>query len=252
MTDRGKNGTGWGARPYAVAVLVLLAALLAAVWPLGADAALVAGFIFPVVPRSLGDLQERANPSGGSMQGMSEAVPWVWFDTLEYESATTRELVFFSEAKSDRSLSNMPASGQLTQPQYFEMYFGGFDVLEPVTSEATGGPGAWDDVQQLVLTGRGIWNFEMSDKNYGPFPTSFLHQSGGVNGYGYNEAAAGTVKSEYAVNSIFDGGFPWNGSVIIPPSTGWNITMRWPAALTLVENRLLRCWIAGTLHRRIL
>lgn len=232
--------------------------VLAALFALPAHAAvpgvLMAGFSFPVVSRSLDELRRMAQPV--SIPGQSvimEAIPWVLYDTQTYTSGTTTSLSFFQAPSSDPTTTNMSGSGTLPEPQFFELYYMGLDVLEPVVSSATGVTGAWNDVQLLVMdaTARSVYTFSYASKSYGPMPLSFLHTSGGVQGQGFNEAAAGTVKQTYALNSIPDGGYCWNGSVVIPPSTNFNVTMQWAAAATLIANRSLRCWMSGVLHRRV-
>lgn len=233
------------------AVAVLLVALPSPVW---AATVLHAGFSFPVVSRSLDDLRAMSQPRSTPGQGIIlEAIPWVIYDTQTYTSGTTTSLTFFQAPSSDPTLTNMNGSGTLPEPQFFELYYMGLDVLEPVISNATGVASAWTDVQLLMMdaTARSVFTFSYANKSYGPIPLSFLHASGGVQGQGFNEAAAGTVKLTYANNSIPDGGFCWNGSVVIPPSTNFGVTANWAAAATLIADRRLRCWMSGVLHRRV-
>lgn len=207
---------------------------------------------WPVKPKSIAQLKAMSTP-GAAVGGQSEAVPWVWFDTLTYVDNVTTELIFLSTTNADKTLNNMQGPGSIPDPQYFEVYYAGLDVLEPVSVLADAAvAAAWDDVQQLILTGRPTWTFELANKNLGPFPASFLHSSGGLEGF----AAAGTgnaidVTSAYGRNGPVDGGFCFDGSIIIPPTQNFQVTMRWPAAVNIAADRLLRFWLAGTLHRRV-
>lgn len=217
-------------------------------------AVVTAGFNFPVMSKSINQLRVQAglDPVSGGDSQMTEAVPWVFYDTQLYTSAATVNSVFFAAAQANRALGNVPTSGQLPEPQFFELYYHGFDVLVPVVSNATGVLSAWDDVQKLVIDSLSRFQLTLSDKAYGPFPLSFLHASGGVNGFGFNEAAAGAVKLTYGQNGIFDGGWCWNGAVTIPPSMAWQVDVTYNAAQTLIANRQTRMWLAGVLHRRVL
>lgn len=212
-----------------------------------------------VVPRVRRQLTGLATPTDPSQP---EALPWVLFSTRSYVSATTTRLTFFDSVEGDKSLSNMESAGNLPDPQFFDIQYFGFDVMirptvSNVASATAVATGALDDIQQLVLQGRGFWTLNMSNKRYGPFPLSFCHASGGATGFlggwGTYTAQAHSVK-EYANNGIFDGG--WcipSGSLIIPPKVGWDVTIEWPAALTLASgNSNVRFWLGGTLYRRVL
>ena len=206
------------------------------------------GFKFPVKPRTRAILTQLANPS---LPGQSEAVPWVFFDTQNFVSGTTTRLTFFQTTSPDRSITNMVTAGSLPHPQFFEWYYIGLDILQRPSSSADI-TGAWDNVIQLILSTRGHWTFTMSDKILGQFPLTFLHASGGVTGFAASAGATTTANIQYANNAIFDGGWCLDGSIIIPPKVGFNIEFQWPSTFTLTGNLDLRCWIAGTLHRRVL
>lgn len=212
------------------------------------------GFRHPVQSKTMAQLARQANPQAVA-GGQSEALPWILYDTQPVTTGVTVQLTFFGATVADRTLSNMPAGGQLPDPQFFEVYYFGFDVLQPVTSTATGVTGAWDNVQNLVMdqAQRPTWEFTISDKRIGPFPLSFCHTSGGVTGFGFNEAAAGTVKSEYANNAIPDGGFCAAGAITIPPKVSFDVVVNYAAAPVIIGGPIqCRFWMAGTLHRRVL
>lgn len=240
----------------AFTALAVAAAHLGAGWELSPELIgplALAGFNIPVIPKTREELMSLATPKAVT-GGQSEALSWVFYDTQTYVSGTTTELSFFTTTNVSRAITNLEAGGQLTEPKFFEIYYFGLDVLEPVTSGGTGAPDAWNDIQQLVMDGQGFWRFTISDKQYGAFPLSFCHTSGGVQGYGFAEqtTAGAQVVNAYGLNSVPDGGWCVDGALVIPPKVGFDVRVQWPTALTLGADRDLRFWMAGVLHRRVL
>lgn len=215
----------------------------------GVSMPVLMGAIAPlIVPRTRMQLEELANPQG---KGVSEAVPWILYDTQEYTSTATTTLNFYQTQQSDRTLSNLLQGGALTEPNYFEIYNLGFDVLLDMTTVAGGETGALDDIAKLMLVGRPIFTLTIQDKNYGPFPLSFLHTSGGPHGFGWGTFSA-PESVQYGNNSVPDGGWNWRGSVVIQPKVGFSVQVQWNAAQTLAAgNTFLRFWMAGCLHRAV-
>lgn len=211
------------------------------------------GFRSPVKPKTYQQLVEQANPR---LPGQSEALAWVFYDTQNYVDNVTTRLTFFQVTNVDRTITNMVTAGSLPEPQFFEWWYAGVDVLRDVTSTPEGITGSLDDIQSLILVGRPTWTFTISDKIVGPFPLSFFHASGGVTGFGWgvdNVAAGGTpTQTEYANNGVFDGGFCIDGGITIPPKIGFDIVLNWNAAVDLTADVFLRVWMAGVLHRRVL
>ena len=209
------------------------------------------GAIAPlIVPRTRMQLDELANPQG---RGVSQATPWILYDSQTYTSAATTTLNFFQTQQNDRTLSNLLQGGALTDPNYFEIYNLGFDILNDGSGVVgVTEVGIADDIQKLMLVGRPIFTLTIQDKNYGPFPLSFLHTSGGAQGFiaAGNTAATGNV--QFANNSFPDGGWNWRGSVIIQPKVGFSVQVQWTAAQTLAAgNPVVRFWMAGALHRAV-
>lgn len=202
----------------------------------------------PIIAR---DRQELNNLAFPVEAGQPEAVPWIFYDTQTYTSAVTTTLTFFGAAQADRTLSNLNQGGQLPEPQYFEIYNLGFDVINDGSAVVgVTEVGIADDIQKLMLVGRPIFNLEIANKNYGNFPLSALHTSGGV----WTAIAAGNTAAtgniQFANNSVPDGGWNWFGGVVIPPKQNFSITLVWSAAQTLAAgNPPLRFWLSGTLHR---
>jgi len=207
------------------------------------------GLGYKIVPKTKAQLMSQANPESASQP---EVIPWVLFDTQSYVSTTTTTLSFYQAVQNDKSLGNMEGGGQLPDPQFFEIFRIGLDVLlRPAAQAGHAATGPVDDIAQLVLFGRGTFLFQMSNKQYGPFPLSLLHASGGPTGFGWATMTA-EAQVSYANNGIFDGGYPINGAITIPPKVGFSVVLSWPAALTLQANTLLRVWMAGPLYRRVL
>ena len=208
----------------------------------------------PIKPQTYGRLVAESRPS---LPGQPETIPWVFYDSQEFISGTTTQLRFFSVTATDRSISNMVNAGQIPDPQFFTWYYWGCDVLLRPSSTvvANSNLGAIDDIAQLTLSGRGTATFTLSDKVYGPFPLSFLHTSGGPLGFGWGSFPGGAVPGEsaqYANNGVMDGGYAWNGAILISPKEGFFIDLNWPAALTLdAGNTFLRVWMYGQLSRKV-
>lgn len=208
-------------------------------------------FKFPIRPYTKAQLDVMVNPASANQP---EAIPHVLFDTQPYVSTVTTTLVYYQTVQVDKSLGNMDSAGQLPSPQYFQIFNMGIDVLEPVFARAAApAAGALDDVQQLILSGRGYVDMTVAGKRYCVgIPASFFHQSGGVTG-GISATFAAAAGIEYANNSLPDGGWAVNGAIVIPPNQAFDVTLRWPAAITLVATpRNIRFWMAGVLFRRVL
>lgn len=203
---------------------------------------------FPVQPKPFGELKKMAEPQA-VRGGQAEALAWVLFDTATYVSATTTVLQFFTASRDTRQLTNMNNPGTLPDPQYFQIEYFGLDVL------AAPQDGAWADVHDLLMGGTDggpTWEFSLADKSYGQFPVTFLHESGGVQGFGFSTLTDDA--EEYARNARPDGGWCVDGSIVIPPQQSFSITLRWSSAQTLenIGDTDLRAWMAGSLYRRVL
>jgi hypothetical protein len=207
-------------------------------------------FRYPVIARTKQFLDALANPVAANQP---EAVAWVFWDTLLYTSAATTAQVFFQAVNVDKSLGNIVSQGQLPDPQYFQIYNVGLDILQTKSNTAAAGTtvGAFDNIAQLTTLGRGWAQLNISGKAYFQVPLSFLHCSGGPTGVGYGTVAASQM-IEFANNSLPDGGLYLGGGVVIPPKQAFDISLSWPVAVTLTGNLNIRIWMAGVLHRRVL
>lgn len=212
---------------------------------------------YPIKPKSVQELKRLTTPQAVA-SGQSEAIPYVLFDTLAYTSATTTQLSYFQTVQADKTLGNMLAGGQLVADYYMEIWGICIDPLIADTSTGAGRVGAWADMNDLMWTGRPTFTFTMNDKRVGPYPCSYFHASGGVTGFGYNQeiTTAGIVapvSEEFANWGVFDGGFWVGGAIIIPPQSGFQVTLDWPSAVTLQGgNPFLRVGFCGVMHRNVL
>lgn len=203
----------------------------------------------PLMPRTAEELRQLANPSQGP-----EVIPFAAYDTEPYDSTVTTRLSFFATTKNDPALSNMPTAGQFPAPQYFESWYQMLDILSAPTATALD---AWGDYWSILfgLGGTGgapTFKLTLDSKEYGPYPLSFLHGTGGINGFAYSDAAAAPTLGEYANNSHPDGGWCWGGTPVIPPTSGFRVVLEWPSALTLQADTNLRVTMLGALHRKML
>jgi len=189
-------------------------------------------------------------PSGAS----PEAIWHQFYDTQDFVTAATTRLTFFQVTNVARDLTNMPASGQLPDPQWLSIYNVCCDFLTTNTSivgvdQAAGELG---DLTLLLKTGRATWTLQVSDKNYGPYSLTALHGTGGPVGFGWSGNTATTGNAQYANNALSPG---WNyqGSLMIPPKTNFSIEVVWAATQATTETPIkIRLSLFGILSRRVL
>jgi len=197
-------------------------------------------------------LAAAANPLSA---GQPEAQPWFLYDTQLITSGTTTSASFFVNQNADKTMSNIESGGQLPDPQYFIVHYVTCDILDPPVANAGHAAtalGPVNDIDVLLKTQRATFTFSMSNKNYGPFPLTLCHATGGATG---NGTATYTAEASiwYGNNGIVgSGGFPFLGSLVIPPKVGFNITVNFAAAPTLSGNINMRIGMAGVLYRRVL
>lgn len=204
----------------------------------------------PVVGRTLAQLSKMANPQA-VLGGQSEALRWTYYDTQTYVDNTTLTLTYFAATNADATLSNMPTGGQIPAPQFFEIWYFSVDILLPISTALA--PTAWADMFNLLVGGRPTFTFIISDKRYGPFPLTFFHASGGVQGVARpGDSTIGLVSSELANNGVFDGGYCVDGAIVIPPVTGFSAILDWGVLADIAANTLIRVNMDGVLHRRVL
>lgn len=198
-------------------------------------------------------LLQAANPQSASQP---EAIPWILYDSQTYTSAATTTLSLFAAVNADKTLSNMESSGQLPDPQFHVVHYVTCDMLivpAAVAGHTGAAAGVLSDIDLLLKgTGRGTFTFVMSNKNYGPFPLMACHSLGGATG-----VMAGTLTAEAMISQGNNGipgggGFPFLGSLVIPPKVGFGVTLNWATAQTMGGgNPIIRIGLPGILYRRV-
>lgn len=200
----------------------------------------------PVKRLTRQQLVEATNARGG------EAIPFTLYDTATYVSGTTTSLPFFNAARTNQQATNLETPGQLQSDQWFVPYYWGLTAIIPP------GTDAWADMALLLqgaaaAAGPPTWLFELSNKNYGPYPLMGLQALGGITGFGLSQADATAETHEYA-NNAYPGSTAecWAGSIIIPPQQNFRVTLEYDGAVTLAGgDTLLQLWAKGTMYRRV-
>lgn len=207
---------------------------------------------FPIMPYTREKLEALANPISAQQP---EALPWCFYDSRLFTSATTVQDTYFQVVQTDKTKGNIPQPGSLPTPQYFQVFYVGLDVQrdKTATASATSTASAVDDVAKLVLTTNTRAVLTVSGKPYMEVPLSFLHCSGGVTGYEFGGLATSNYFS-FANNSTPGAQATWctMGTVIIPPNQAFDLTSFWTAAVTLTANVNLRPFLIGAYYRRVL
>ena len=147
---------------------------------------------FKIVNRTKAALRSQVSPqsiAGGNLQ----AIPFVLFDTQLVTSGTTQQLNYFQAVQTDKTLGNMWSGGMLPVDTWLEIEWMFIWPMIRPDSVATGMIGAWGDYDAAFIDERPTHTLTIQDKDYGQLPVSFFGQEGGIGGFGYNEAAAGTV-----------------------------------------------------------
>lgn len=210
--------------------------------------------------RSYGAVAAAATPGSGTGP---EVIWHQFYDTQTSVSAGQATLRFFQVTSSDVTISNLPAGGQLPDPQFLAIHDICLDYLVSGTSGASGyvsltatlasNLGSLNDMGTNMFVGRPIWTMYISDKRYGPYSLTTLHGTGAIIGV---LAAWGTATA--TVSNVLQMGYNtpmagWNyeGSVIIPPKTNFQIQVDWPAAQATTSILLLRMSMFGVLTRRV-
>lgn len=190
-------------------------------------------------------------PSGAS----PEAIWHQFYDTQLYTDNSTTRLQFFRETDVDDTITNMPASGQLPDPQWLSIYDVTLDFLNEgptVATESASAAGQLNDQSLLLLVGRPTWTLSISDKRYGPYTLTCLHGTGApIGDVSVSTGNAADAASQYGHNAL-NPGWNYNGTLIIPPKTNFSLEVEWAAAQDLTGDVYLRISMFGILSRRVL
>lgn len=193
-------------------------------------------------------LDEIANPV---LMHQPEAIPHILYDTVVFTSATTLQQVFYRTQQSDPTMGNLQQAGALPDPQYFQIFNIGCDYLPAVLGVSTSADntGLLNDLAKIFLVARPTFTVTIADKNYGPYPLSVAHTSGGPVGA---LGGAAVFDFQQGNNGPADGGWNWYGSVVIPPKQNFFVQVNYAAVQTLQNgNPNIRFWMSGILHRAV-
>jgi hypothetical protein len=209
-----------------------------------------AGFQFAIRPRTWEELNAISFPTSARQP---ECFADYLFDTQTYTDNATTRSTFFVTAQNDRNLSNF-GGGALPEGQFFEIQSIMLDLFPStgyVSTAAGGVTGLLDDLGQLLLTSRPILTISLNNKQYGQWPLSLAHQTGGPTGFGWGTFTA-EESLQYGNNSVPDGGLFVGGSLIIPPKVGFSVVIEYAAAVnTAAGDFRQRLTLAGVTHRNV-
>jgi hypothetical protein len=213
-------------------------------------------FRFPIRAYTRAQLEMLSKPAGANQP---EALPHVLFDTHQYLTGATLRLVFFQTVVADKTLSNMEAAGQLPDPQYFQIYNVGVDIMLDVSEDKLGSGSllsAADDVQLLTIFSHPTLTLTVAGKRLiSGVPLSHFHCSGGVKGFTDGTWTAAAVSVNYlawGLNSHPDGGWHTDGTLFIPPKQAFDVVIEWAGVVATCASPLIRVWMAGVWSRRVL
>jgi len=196
-------------------------------------------------------LRSRSTPPSGASP---EAIWHQFYDTQTYTDNSTTRLQFFQTTNVDATITNMPAAGQLPDPQWLSIYNITLDFLNagPTGNSTIAITGQLNDLSLLLMVGRPTWTLTISDKRYGPYSLSSLHGTGAPTGnVSAGGGAANDVTAQYGHNAL-NPGWNYNGTLIIPPKTNFTIEVNWAAAQDTTGDVKLRMSLFGILSRRVL
>lgn len=204
---------------------------------------------FPIKPMSRRALEAISTPQ--SVHGGQAEVSWhTIYDTATYTSAATTRIQFFNAARANEQLTNFGGRGAFAEPQFFRPYC---LMVDPIIVPAAT---AFTDMH-FLLFGTGVAgvgsptiNLEYANKNYGPWPLSMAHGTGGP--VGMSDTTTAVAANEMALNSYPDGGI-WLGgdTVAFAPLQQFSIEIVWDGAVTLGANCNIRVAMAGVWYRRV-
>lgn len=204
---------------------------------------------FPIKPASRAALEAISMPQ--QVAGGQAEVSWhCIYDTATYTDNVTTAIQFFNTARANTQLTNFGGRGQFPEPQFFRPYALMVDIVVPLGAEA------FNDVHTLLFgsgtagEGSPTINLTYANKNYGPWPLSMAHGTGGA--VGMSDTTTAVATNEVAYNSYPDGGI-WLGgeSVCFAPNQQFEINLEWAAAVDIAANRNIRVALAGTWYRRV-
>lgn len=206
--------------------------------------------MYDLTPRTQRQLTLDATPQAIE-GGATEVVFQPWYSVETIESGVTQELEFFTRVTADKTLSNMELPNAFPAATWVRPFGLYFEVLQPVT-DADGGE-AWQNVENIIRSSRGIIRCTLNSKRYGEAPLAAVPAPGGPIGFGYGEAGgAGTASLQWAGGN-YGAPLPLFAGVTIPGQQPIGVSARWPSPVNLVtaESVQVRATLITAWYRRI-
>ena len=193
-------------------------------------------------------LKDRVTPN--KVQGRTDmrGVPKCLYDTQVYPiGGTAAPLTFFTNAAAaGRFITNMDQAGQLPNPEFFIVEYIALDILGIE-------PGNVDHLRDVyrVLFGTGVGGapfalFRYNSQEWGPWPVSQMHATGGPVGFSTRAAV------EYANPGVPGSGGIWiGGALTLQPLKAFSLNLEWSAAAAVTAALQLRVSMWGTHYYQI-
>jgi hypothetical protein len=194
-----------------------------------------------------------------NLQAQTEAVKWNLYDTLAYATTGQQSLTFFQSpvGQNGKTLAdtNMQAGGALPNPQQFlvtgiEIYF------RPGTAVSTLGAPA---VNEYAIDNEKFWmspswlTFLIGSKAYlNESPLIKFPPPNGLVGWA---AMSDTTTAGAGQNNVISYAtaagecFEMNPPVLLTTNTNFNISLNWPALVTLTTAATVKVNLSGLLYR---
>ncbi len=191
-------------------------------------------------------------------QGRESIHGFLW-DTLQYNSAATVNLVFFQNTQAAVGISNtnMQTPGQLPYPQQFlvraiRMWLRQRPESINAVAATNIQTGAINNVALLVNTGLLI--ITHGAKEYGRYPLRDITAGNGP----YGVLQVSNILIGGAVIDYGQNGFPLSDEIytlakplLIETSMNFAYTLQWPAAVTLTRHTQIQLLLEGDLIRPV-
>lgn len=193
-----------------------------------------------------------------NLQAQTEAVKWNLYDTLTYATTGQQSLTYFQSpvGQNGKTLAdtNMQAAGALPNPQQFlvtgiEIYF------RPGTAVSTVGVPA---VNEYAIDTEKFWlspswlTFLIGSKAYlNESPLLKFPPPNGLAGWAAiaGSTTADTNQTQVSYATAAGECFEMNPPVLLTTNTNFNISLNWPALITLTTAATVKVNLSGLLYR---
>jgi hypothetical protein len=183
-----------------------------------------------------------------------EVIHAMLWDTLLFTNATTLQLIFFQQtmAALTPDVTNMQNAGMLPFPKKFLIRALRFFVKQRPESVIDGGAGVILDAYSNValLANTGVLSINIGDKEFGRYPLRSIPPGNAPDPHiavidvGSAGIVGGTVA--YGQNGLPSSPpFTLAVPLLIETSQNFNVTLSWPAVITLTRNTNLCVCLEG-------